>query len=299
MVESIPEFDRHEIRTQFLSLFNQRINPMNGQGNWTGDWLYRRERLTIIDQELSEFRPTLIIFQELLERIGNPYESDKAIISANSLKGFQWSVSPVETYNDSGEVEALAVAANLPIELDKDEAKLWRIGSHAVALKKLHLEKQDLYVINLKMTSPILSADLDEIADSINLRLTDGKACRKRILIGAYIPSDAPEKIEKFLSKLDLKDVSKDFCNIENDCFTTTSRNESFFITNGEQQASRTDFIFVSKLTQISISKRNMNQPKQPETAYYKNFDLSASWPSNRFGWFANLRFAKCSNNLP
>lgn len=293
------EFDRHEIKTQFLSLFNQRITPPHSHGNWTGDWLYRRERLTLIDYELTELRPTLVIFQELLERLGNPYESDKAILSASSLKGFNWILSPVETYNDSGEVESLALAANLPIELIKDNKTLWRIGSHVIVLKKMQLEKQAFYVINLKMASPILSADLNEIAESINTRLNEEKACRNRIILGAYIPSDDSEKIDKFLNILDLKDVSKNFCNIENECFTSTPRNESFFITYGEQQASRTDYIFVSKPTKISVSKRNMNEPKQIETLHYKKFGLTASWPSFRFGWFANLRLAKCQPNLP
>jgi hypothetical protein len=112
-------YDSHKIKVQVLSLFNQRTASRLSTKSWKGDWLFRRERLSLIDKELGESKPDLIVFQELIKRDSNSFESDMGILSANALKGYKWKLSKKEVYTDTGEEEYLGLAVSSSMQFQK------------------------------------------------------------------------------------------------------------------------------------------------------------------------------------
>ncbi|RZA10050.1 MAG: hypothetical protein EOP10_35410 [Proteobacteria bacterium] len=111
------EFDERSFSVLNLNLFNQRTPSSMSAKSWKGDWLFRRERLDLVDEQLRISRPDIVAFQEALTRQDSPSESDMNILSAGALEGYEWDASLVQTYRDTQEMQYHAVAVGLPVKL--------------------------------------------------------------------------------------------------------------------------------------------------------------------------------------
>src|SRR5690606_23224324 len=72
-------FDSRPLSIQTLALYNQRTSSRLSKRAWKGDWIFRRDRLELIDGELRNVRPDILAMLEVMERKSNPSESDKGI----------------------------------------------------------------------------------------------------------------------------------------------------------------------------------------------------------------------------
>ena len=93
---------------------NQRVPSRLAKKAWKGDWIFRRDRLELVDQGLRNSKPDLLLLQEALARVGSAAESDLAILSAGAIADYDWRQLKVEEYPDTQEVESMAVAAAPP-----------------------------------------------------------------------------------------------------------------------------------------------------------------------------------------
>ncbi len=293
------DYDLHEVRTQFFSLFNQRTYPQNLSNNWKGDWLFRRERLILIDKELGELKPNIIILQDVMERDGNAFEADRSILASNALKSYRWSLTPIEHYQDTGEIESLAIAVSTPLTPEPTTtANLFRVGLSLFSFESVKVENQNIAILNVKMSENITVEEFDRLLHLVELRLNDESLCPERFIVAVYAPVEVRDRLLENTNRLGLQDVAKGFCNMESQCYTAHARNGIFFLARGETPPSRSDFIFVPKSAKISMSTPTFGQAQKIPTDHFKSFGLKDLWPSERSGWFSSLRFARCVDSF-
>ncbi len=288
------------ITIQTLSLFNQRDNSRLSKESWKGDWVFRRERLELIDQELRNIKPDLLILQEVMSKSESPSDSDGNILQAGALSEYDWHMRTVEQYDDSQEVEAMAVAAGLPLKIDRaktsSQRELWDIGARGyLSAVTIEVDGEVLIVFNLQMPSSESSHDLWYlfIKDRIQERLRDEGTCPRRVIVSGYIPgSQDSARYREFMDQLQLKDASEGFCEQEGHCYTSTPLNEIFMATVGDERPSRSDRILVHQSAYVRSATVNFQNARPSQRA--NPFGIERLWPTQRFGWAASVRFSRC-----
>ncbi|MBF0440316.1 MAG: hypothetical protein HQK54_00265 [Oligoflexales bacterium] len=299
-------YDNTSLSIQTINLFNQNGSSTITGRSWKSDWLFRRERLEIIDDSFRQTKPDIIVFQEMLSKKGNPSESDFNILSKSSLKGYTWDVIPVDELSDSRELEYHGVATSFPVSVvtqPETNQFFWQIGQNGyMSLTILNFENhQNILIFNLNMPSLSNQNDFqiyNNIEEYIRKFLSDNTTyCAKRIVIAGYIPS-SPISVnyKRFLDNLELKDSSLGFCQTASDCYTGTNLNDLYLAAYGETLPEQLDRILVHRSALISSSNVFFNIPKE-STQYLKTYGITKLWPSKRFGWRTTLRFSRCELN--
>lgn len=299
-------YDQRPLTIQTLNLYNQRYKGRLTSKLWKGDWILRRHRLALIDLELRNIKPDLLMFQQSMARIGNRSESDKAILSAGALLDYEWQDQEVHRYEDTQEVEAMALALSPSFRVitqpdDQSKGEMWVLGhtgylQHSV----LSYEDQSVDVFNVHLDVPTGTEGvwLQFIEEKIKEKRARPNSCPKRLIIGGYLPvSDLSESFLKFLQENGLKDVAGGFCLEENRCYTSTPSNEIFLATKGDESPSRVDRILVNQNAVVYLSRRNFANSNSFDE-YVKGFGIEALWASQRFGWVTQLRLPRCSESL-
>ena len=294
-VEPNRDFDFRKLKIQMVSLFNQHTNPQNSHKTWRGDWLFRRERLAVMDRELSDLKPDLAIFQNMMRRDSNPFESDEGILSAGALRGYRWSVSKVFDHTDTGEEESLGLAFSSSFEIPEESTQnSVVIEGTALALQTLKLEHQAILIANIDLADKTTEKSFEKIIEEIKKKINTDHICPQRIIFAIHSSRELEDRVLQLADKFSLQDSAKGFCNTEADCFTAGPANKIYNLVYGETLAQRVDFLFVPAKTFISKSERNMTEPRQSDFGYFKQFGLEALWPSDRYGWRTDLTLARC-----
>ena len=300
ILKSHSNYDNREIVVQTASLFNQRqVNELKGP-DWKGDWIFRRDRLELIDREFRLTRPDLAILQDVLAKKGSRSDSDTKILAEGGLYGYQWHAHPVSFYPDTGEEQFHAIAVSLPLKLNQSQSysyKSWNFGVNGyLAFTRVETTDQPLLVFNVQMPSGGTGSLLwyQFLVDRISEVLRANKICRKRLVIGGYLPGNPlSPQYKAFLKSFDLKDSGAGLCSVASDCFTETPLNEIFMLSSAESISSHTDKILIHKRTLVTGGNIILNKP-HPSKEYQEKYGLSNLWPSHRYGWTASFRLAKC-----
>lgn len=271
------------------------------QENWKGDWLFRRERLEAIDNELRTSKPDLVLMQGVLSKKGSPSESDENILEMGALNGYQWSRSLLNLYEDTQEEVFHAVAAGLPLRISRESdeiAKVWAIGIDGfLSVTLVEMDEQPIYVFNLEMPSGSETVDLwyRFVGERVREVLDKNPDCSDRVVIAGYIPGGPGWKAyQDMLRDLGLKDASLGYCEIASDCFTATPLNDIYMAAVGGKSPSQVDRILVNSNAVVLAGGRVFAEPI-PQSRYAKKYGLNQSWPSQRFGWSTTLRLPHCS----
>jgi endonuclease/exonuclease/phosphatase family metal-dependent hydrolase len=179
--------DSRFITIQTLSLFNQREPSRLAKVSWKGDWVFRRERLELIDRELRNIKPDLLILQEAMSKMESPSESDRNILLAGALNEYDWHMRVTKEYEDSQEVESMAVAAGLPLRIDRAKTlsrrELWDIGDEGfLVATTIDVDGTPLTVFNVQMPYSENNRDLWYlfIKDRILERIKEEGTCPRR-----------------------------------------------------------------------------------------------------------------------
>ena len=292
-------YDERSVSVLTVSLFNQRTPSKLVKASWKGDWLFRRERLELVDRGLLEIRPDLLVFQQLMSRRGSPSESDQSILSYGSLDGYQWDLSLSRFYEDTQEEQFFALAMGLPIIASEAEpsttGKLGIDGSYSI--NNVKLQKQDIWVVNVEMPTSAKSVDawykvlqkkLSEFQNSHNI-------CSKRLLVAGYLPGRVSWPFyQDFLKYFELKDTSTGFCEVANDCATGTPMNELFLGTSEGKSGTQVDRIFAHQQAVVYSSKVALNG-RGDGSLRSQNYGLEYLWPSRRFAWNSIVRLPRCN----
>lgn len=295
-------FDQRPITVQTVSFFNQRVNSRLAKKSWKGDWIFRRDRLEMIDEELKNSKPDLLILQEVIAKVGSTAESDEQILAAGSLVDYEWRKRQVEEYADTQEVQYMAMAVGVPykfIEKGDDDREVWIMGSGGYLMAAtMDYEDQPIAVFDVQMPPQTDNSYLwySFIQERILDRLKQKHLCPKRVIVGGYLPGDeGAVRFGTFMKTVGLKDASAGFCQIDSKCYTSTPTNDLFMATVGDESPTRTDRIFVHQSAYVYSSSRNF-EDSDPSNRYARDFGLTRIWPTQRFGWIANLRLARCAD---
>ena len=294
-------FDARPMTVQTVDLFDQRQPSRLSKKSWRGDWLFRRDRLELIDQELRNTKPDILLVQELLEKTGSAAESDRAILGAGALVDDDWRVGKVAEFADTQDVESLAIAVSTPSRFLDEPAgrkETWVMGTDGYLMAAtVEYEGQPVLVFDVQMPTAKDSAPLwyTFVQDRVLEKLRRDHRCGKRVVIGGYMPGDeANRRYTDFLSALQLKDVATGFCQVASRCYTATPANDIFAATLGDESPARTDKLFVPVSAYVYSSSRNF-QDSEPAGRYVKEFGLQRLFPTQRFGWVSQVRLARCT----
>ncbi len=303
-IRSSERYDERSFSILNLNLFNQRIPSTLSQKNWKGDWLFRRERLELIDEQLRISRPDIVVFQELLTRRGSPSESDINILSYGALEGYEWDAEMVAFYKDTQEMQYQATAVGLPVKLassDKLEKKFWPIGIDGfMNYTLLELDQQPILLINLFM--PVGAQKLDHwyqlVTTEIDKLLDQLGICKQRLVISGYMPGGLMwTGFTEFTEDFELKDTAAGYCEAASDCLTSSAQNDLFMATSKGQSPSHSERIMVHRDTLVSYSNVIMNKMKD-KTVYGTSYGLQRLWASRVYGWLSELRLQHCAANF-
>ncbi len=294
-------YDQRPLTLQTLSLFTQRVPSRLARRSWKGDWVFRRDRLELIDEELRSAKPDLLMLQGVMAKVGSTAEGDRRILSAGALLDYDWREGVVEEYADTQEMQSLAIAVGLGskfVSVDTRERELWLMGTGGFLLAAtVDYEDQPVTVFNVQMPP---QPDPDQlwysfVQERIVERLKRLRHCPKRVIVGGFLPGDESiRRFDDFTKKLQLKDLATGFCQIASNCFTATPTNDLYEATVGNESPSRVDRIFTHQSALVYSSGRNFDDP-DAGSRYVREFGMSRLWPVQRFGWTAQVRLARCS----
>ena len=300
--EPAVRYDGRSFTIMNLNLFNQRIPSTMSQKNWKGDWLFRRERLELIDEQLRISRPDIVVFQELLTRRGRPSDSDINILSYGALEGYEWDADLVTQYKDSQEMQYHATAVGLPVKLTDREQyikKHWGIGVEGfMSYSLLELDQVPILLVNIAMPQNLQKVDywykfvrneLRELIDTLHL-------CKERMIIAGYVPGGlAWEGYSELLAEFELKDTASGYCEAASDCLTSSNLNDLFMSTSQGQSPSHSERILVHKDAIVGSSSVVMNKMRD-KTIYGGAYGQQRLWASRVFGWLSEIRLSQCNN---
>lgn len=296
-------YDARPMTVQTVDLFNQRSISRLVRKSWKGDWIFRRDRLEMVDQALRNTKPDLLLMQEAMERVGSAAEADRRILRAGALSDYDWQEQKVQDYPDTQEREMMAVATAVPLKLDtaRDQAKsIWQIGSSGyLQAAAFDYEGQQVLVLNVQMPTGGSAAAswYDFVLGRARDLLQTGKYCPRRVIIGGFLPGDETNThFAELLRSLQLKDVAAGFCEVAGRCYTATPVNDIFMAAVGEEAPARTDKLLVHQSANIYSSSRDFEE-YDSTNRYGREFGLSRLWPTLRFGWKAQLRLARCRSD--
>ncbi len=292
--------DFQPISIATLNLFDQRI-PYSKQGiNVSGDWLFRRARLTLVDQQLRRNSPDLAIFQDGISRESNDFDSDQEILSRGALTTYLWSPSRIRSWNDTNETQWALVSFKSPItgyKLQTNPAVLNLMGdSGYLQVSELMHENQKFLVVNVKMPEPNGQGYTwyRFLSHQIRDHFETG-TCRARIIVAGYLPTNV-DTIEytKMLDELELVDAAKSGCISDNDiCATespTNNQNQIFF---GNEEPKRSYRILTSKHSTVNFSSRCFGDSTPNNLS--GRLELGESlWASPFAGWCAKVKLRRC-----
>jgi len=295
-------YDQRVVVVQTLGLFNQRVGPLLEGESWSDDWVFRRERLTLVDQALRTDRPDIFVVQGVMQKGGSPYESDMNILKAGALSGYDSFTTGMVTYDDTLEEEGLSVAVSLPLQINRDAmSKIehdWKISNDAfMALTLVESEGQVISVFNVEFPSDPNSIRnwLMIVTKKINAYFDQTKNCRDRLVIAGQIPlvNKSRPVWRDFLTALDLQEVVPDRCELSSECFTKTNQNSLYKIMENQNEMGRVDRVLVSANSHVVDSYRAFDRPSKA-SEYASKYGLDAMYPGLKFGWLNRIRFHRC-----
>jgi len=295
-------FDQRALTVQTVALFDQRQPSRLAKKAWKGDWIFRRDRLELIDLELRNTKPDLLVLQQMMARSGSTAESDRRILSAGSLADYEWRTQEVERYSDTQEHKSMAIALDVPFRFTAaapEHRNIWQLGTSGYMLAATFAyEGQKVAAFNVDMPKDEGIGRYewyDFIKERVREWIRQEHVCSKRIIIAGYMPGDAGTlSLSALVRDLGLKDTSSGFCQIDSKCYTATPTNDIFLATVGDESPARTDRIYVSQGAVVYASARNFAEVS-PKNRYVSEFGLSHLWPTQRFGWVSQLRLPRCT----
>jgi hypothetical protein len=294
-------FDGRAVTVQTADLFNQRAPSRLAKRSWKGDWILRRDRLEMVDTELRNSKPDLILLQDVMAKEGSGAESDYRILKAGALTDYEWRLSKVESYEDTQETQSMAIAVGIGLRFiptAEGERETWVMGAGGyLAAATVEYEDQPLLVFDVQMP-PHNDNDYlwySFVQERIKERVARAKTCMKRVIVAGYLPGDeGARRYVEVLAELKLRDAALGFCQIPNKCFTATPANDLYLASVGDEAPTRTDKILFHQSALLYSSARNF-EDSDPNSRYIREFGVNRLWPTQRFGWVANARLARCT----
>lgn len=293
--------DRRSFSVFYGSLFNQRTQSSLSNQSWAGDWLFRRERLLIVDQFFRDRKPDLLVLQEVLERDGSSAESDLKIIGRGSLAGYEWDQFEIDHYEETHESEFHAVASGLPVQpvsLPTEFQRYWKLPDEGhLTFFLFEIEDRQIPIFNIEMKNRDPDRTFKFITKTIYEVLVKNRFCPFRVIVAGRIPAQfASSNLSDFMRKLSLKDASEGFCEVVSDCYTANPINAIYMGTAGGAAPSQMDRLLVHETTLVASTSVELNAPTDDNT-FVEKYGLEKLWPLERYSWFSTIRLSQCGDD--
>lgn len=292
-------YDKRAVSIVSLDLFNQRAPEEILKNPWRGDWLFRRERLLVIDKYLRDRKPDVIMLQGAMSRIGSATENDLKIIGQGGLDGYDFDRVAVARYRDTGELESHAIAVGLPLQLvtlPSNYQRNWEFeGGGRLTLFLIEIEESEVAIFGLSSPSDASKTDfyLEKVRLVMEETIAKYRLCPLRMAIYGYLKLPADKSnYSRFLSRFRLKDISDGFCEIVSDCYTGSPVNEIYMTTSGGAP-SQLDYILVPRASFVGSSLGIFKEP-DIGNLFGRAYGQEKFWATERFGWSTQVRFSKC-----
>lgn len=296
-------YDSRIVSIQTLPLYNQRhLFADPGAKNWKGNWVLRRKRLDLIDSQFRQIRPDLLILQSLMFKKGSDAENDQSLLDSGALSGYNWQKVDLHEYDDTWEVESMAVASNAMFQIPGEKAeipwkKLWTMGRNSyLSGFKVVLEGSPVLVMNIDLKHSIASQErwYRFVSQRILETQKETGICGQRtILAGHFGGSEGQPDYINMIKALSLRDTAHGFCEKESSCYTDSSENDLYLLTKGDKRPSRSIRILVHKEALVYTATRNFDKISSRFEISAEE-TLSALPPSPYFGWLSTIRLPRC-----
>ena len=294
--------DQKDITVQFLSLFNQDTPSVSKDIQWQGDWAFRRERLEVVDSYFRTMRPDLILFQEVMAKRSNAFDSDFKILSSGSLIDYTWQSLKVKTHHKTEESEFVSVVSGYPIYGLGSQGlrnKIWLMdGSNYLSAFIVSSEKQRVGVFILKLDITSKSSAIKNfsfISEKIKNFLVKHDICQKRIILAVDLQVNTFETFyDSFIAKFDLKDPAQEKCLNNPECYTSSSSNHLYKIARKDRLSEGRDLrILTHNDAKVFSSNINLKEIYTREKLILNNEELKIN-PTLKYGWTMTFRLAHC-----
>lgn len=291
---------REQVTIQVAPLFLQE-NQKDPSINWQGDWIFRRKRLDLLDQQLATSKPDVIVFQDLIYRAYSPSESEQNLLSAGSLANYSWHVAKTGYLESSEETIASGVAAALPSRIDfaktMSSKEVWEIeGGAKVVYTQVKTENGSIALLSVNAfgaSGKLSYASLQEVFSEISML---SAVCPERIVLTGDLPQDRVYGLdEEFMRSNALKDAAVGFCDEVDLCYTESRQNPVARLLGGLVNSDRNIRVLLHSDVKVISSGRNLDKKSTVDTEV-KFYGLDAYTVSDKYGWLVVASFPICKS---
>ena len=297
-------YELHPLTIATLENFDQRTPSRSGTKNWLGDWIFRRDRLELIDKNLRFVKPDVFFLQNSLEKFESFAESDINILLAGALRDYVSTRVEAEKIELTNETIGAGFIVAPPLQFltaTSEKQKSWKLGEDGfLAVAEVSDGSQVTTLFSLQLPKKKEEAALwleftqQRIFEHFQTEVHDKSSCLEKSIIAGRISSDIDRKImEKFLLGIHFNESSSGFCENAGKCQTSTSMNELFMVTQGDDVASQSDRILVHQSAIVYSSNRAFTEGLDTEK-YKSEYGINHLLPSTRYGWNSQVRLKKC-----
>lgn len=299
------EFSGYEDKrliVQVVSLFPQLKTPSVEDSNWTGDWIFRRERMDLLDKQLSEIKPDIILLQDLVFRKYSPGESEFNLLASGALTDYDWHITKTGMIAETEETTASALAMALPLKIELlktlNSKSKWDIGEENsyVIFTRFKTLEGDAGFISVKLDSLNSGFWYKRISDAISSLISSSGICPERFIIAGRLPEDKIEGSDyEMFSKLGFKDAASEFCSDLRVCYTEDQKNPIRRKIQTDAINQRSLRIFVHGRTNVYSGLRNLMRTRVFPDKESK-YGLKEYSASDSYGWISSLGFPTCGS---
>lgn len=308
-------------------MFSQRIpNKRLGENgiDWRGDWLFRRERLKLLDSLFYSRLSNIIFLQGVLEKKGDPNDQDLKVLTAGALRDYRWESQVFQFYEDTWEEESLALGVSFPLKLketaenensenidEKERTLADRLilePEFAIYYVKVDYDGEDLLLVNIKFRPEMAEKYLDsystyidknkiysKVVASLKSIISKSKVCDKRIIVAGYMPN-ALQNLEFLtsLAELGLKSTHEIYCPILSECFTQKIDNQIFSKSTLEKNEQLSDLILVPVDANVHLAMRGNTEAAISSIYTNQSYEITKIPASIRDAWISRVEIKSC-----
>ncbi len=297
-------YELHPVTVAMLENFNQTAPSRSGTKNWLGDWIFRRDRLELIDKNLRNVKPDIFVLQNAVEKYQSFAESDVNILLAGSLRDYvsmRMEALKIDLTNETSGVGFIVAPPLKFLPTAIAARKSWKLSMDGfLAVVDISDGTDVTTLFSLQMPKKNDEAELwfdfsaQKILEYFAHPGIEKSACAEKAIIAGHISSESDQKnYEKFLSRIGFKDTSTGFCENAGKCQTATSLNELFMVTHVDDAPAQLDRIMVHRSAIVYSSARAFTEGLETEK-YKEEYGLNRLLPSTHYGWTSQVRLKKC-----
>lgn len=272
------------LKVQTLDLFDQLYSEDYNEldVNFYSNWIIRRERLSIIDTELSKSKPNIVFFQHMMKKSSTDF--DQLILSSNSLSRYNFQNYLTRKVSDWSEYISTATTPRFDVK----KSGLYNIGENSFISYKLISFQNDLVAllnVQLKKTS---TQDFLTNFKTIYTKIL-GDVCRHRIILAGFF-DDSIQDITSGLESFYFKNPIKPLIDKGESAFAS---NPLYKLVVKHPKASNYsyDYLFVPRSSNVASSAFVYNK-SYPNI--FKKSHLKTISASLRSGLEVNVKLRSC-----